>query len=410
MLDWIQQQIATNDFFAGGLVLGAFGVLIAHGRSWAQRAFHYTVGRFCMTLEIPDREVAFMWFDRWLASHDYARKRARRLSLRTDNREGDERPIFHLVPAPGQHVMFFRGRLVMLSRTRLEAKEALADGFREILNVRIYARRRAIILELLEEVRRFERPESEPMTQVFGVASWGAWEKLSEQIPRDPESVVWGAGVLEGVIADARRFLGSRETYVRRGVPFRRGYLLYGPPGNGKTSGIAAIAAALDLSIHLLDVSECGNRSLRQAVGSAPPKSLIVIEDLDRQFDDEGRLRESEKGPTIDGLLNAIDGICSSDGRVMIFTANHPDRLPPALRRAGRIDRMVEVSGATPEKVQRMALRFFPDDAAARELASIVEPGTAMAEVQAALTRADQAGDAVRELLAVRAEAMAMAG
>ncbi len=59
-------------------------------------------------------------------------------------------------------------------------------------------------------------------------------------------------------MADARDFLASEEWYADRGIPFRRGYLLHGVPGSGKTSLIHAVAGALGLDIYVISLSSKG--------------------------------------------------------------------------------------------------------------------------------------------------------
>jgi mitochondrial chaperone BCS1 len=61
------------------------------------------------------------------------------------------------------------------------------------------------------------------------------------------------------LIADAKDFLRSEDWYAERGIPFRRGYLLHGVPGSGKTSLIHAIAGELGLDIYVVSLSSKGS-------------------------------------------------------------------------------------------------------------------------------------------------------
>ena len=72
------------------------------------------------------------------------------------------------------------------------------------------------------------------------------------------ESIVLEASVKDMIVADCKDFISSEEWYAERGIPYRRGYLLYGVPGSGKTSLIHALAGELGLDIYALSLSAKG--------------------------------------------------------------------------------------------------------------------------------------------------------
>ena len=77
-----------------------------------------------------------------------------------------------------------------------------------------------------------------------------------------------------------------------------------------------------------------------------------------------GRQQQSADGKPItgislSGLLNAIDGVASHEGRVLIMTTNHPEKLDAALVRPGRVDRRVEFQTARKEQIQELFLRMY---------------------------------------------------
>ncbi|WWD10030.1 hypothetical protein V865_008163 [Kwoniella europaea PYCC6329] len=63
---------------------------------------------------------------------------------------------------------------------------------------------------------------------------------------------------------------------------------------------------------------------------------------------------------TMSGLLNAIDGVSSQEGCVLVATTNHPNRLDPALSRAGRFDVKLEFGYAIPLQARELYLHFYP--------------------------------------------------
>ena len=111
--------------------------------------------------------------------------------------------------------------------------------------------------------------------------------------------------------------------------------------------------AVLSLSNRLLS-----DETLRGLVDALPPATLLLIEDVDCVFKSE-RTTTEQTGVTLSGLLNALDGVSSREGRVLFLTTNHPERLDPALVRPGRVDRKVELGHATPDQARRLFLWFY---------------------------------------------------
>jgi chaperone BCS1 len=70
------------------------------------------------------------------------------------------------------------------------------------------------------------------------------------------------------------------------GIPYRRGYLLYGPPGSGKSSFIQALAGELGYNICLLNLSERGltDDRLNHLLSNTPERSILLLEDIDAAF------------------------------------------------------------------------------------------------------------------------------
>jgi chaperone BCS1 len=94
-----------------------------------------------------------------------------------------------------------------------------------------------------------------------------------------------------------------------------------------------------------------------------PPKSIVIIEDIDCVFDEQRNAQKDKDNKlTFSGLLNAIDGVTTADGRILVMTTNYRDRLDSALIRPGRCDLQVKVDNATVAQAERMFCRFFPDN------------------------------------------------
>ena len=130
-----------------------------------------------------------------------------------------------------------------------------------------------------------------------------------------------------------------------RGLPYRRGYLLHGIPGSGKSSLVLAVATELSLPVYLLNLSpKLSDEALVQLLEEIKERCVLVllIEDIDRantvthadqppaQKNDHRDVMNSPVCPelTLAGLLNAIDGPTASTGRLFFMTTNHRQALP----------------------------------------------------------------------------------
>jgi chaperone BCS1 len=187
---------------------------------------------------------------------------------------------------------------------------------------------------------------------IYELHQWGlGWTKAQSKKPRSLSSVVLDEDLSESLIDDIQKFEDSPQWYKAKGVPYRRGYLLYGPPGTGKTSFTLAIAGAMKLNICYLNLS--GNNldddGLNRALNDAPSKSIILLEDIDGIFVERESVSKSKRGRrvTFSGLLNALDGVRSQEGRILFMTTNHREKLDPALLRPGRCDLQIQLNNSS---------------------------------------------------------------
>lgn len=135
---------------------------------------------------------------------------------------------------------------------------------------------------------------------------------------------------------DLNNFFASRETYETYGVPWKRGILFIGSPGNGKTHTVKALINQMQQPCLYVKsfqseydtASENIRKVFKQARQSAP--CILVLEDIDSLLTDENR----------SFFLNELDGFAFNQGIVTLATTNYPERLDAAIRdRPSRFDR-----------------------------------------------------------------------
>lgn len=182
---------------------------------------------------------------------------------------------------------------------------------------------------------------------------------------------------------DVKNFLNGQSWYDRTGTPWRRGYMLVGNPGTGKTSIIGAVANTYKHDIYCLNLNLLhDDAELEEMISRIPSKSVITMEDIDcmtnvvhrretpdvsiidadEEGDDKSLLKRKPKGITLSGLLNVLDGFCVRHGIIVFMTTNHLEKLDPALIRPGRIDMILHLDYCTVEQIQDMYRLFFNAD------------------------------------------------
>ena len=203
----------------------------------------------------------------------------------------------------------------------------------------------------------------------------------------DPGQVSFGGiGGLNEQIRELREVielpLKNPELFLRVGIKPPKGVLLYGPPGTGKTLLARAVASSLETNFlkgtvpsyfcisvadEALVVSSAivdkyigeSARLIREMFGYAKEHEpcIIFMDEIDaiggRRFS-EGTSADREIQRTLMELLNQLDGFDYLGRTKIIMATNRPDTLDPALLRAGRLDRKIEIP--LPNEVGRLEI------------------------------------------------------
>ncbi len=186
---------------------------------------------------------------------------------------------------------------------------------------------------------------------VFEEGSWDKSQELFYAIKNTSlDNLILPGTLKDDIVRDLQRFFAAQSTYAQYNIAWKRGIILVGPPGNGKTHMIKGLLNILpypclygksfdaQYSTNNANIRDVFDRARR----SAP--CILVLEDLDSLIDENNRAY----------FLNEVDGFTTNHGIVMLASTNHPERIDPAImNRPSRFDRKYYFG--LPEHPERLA-------------------------------------------------------
>ncbi|WVW85251.1 hypothetical protein I302_107289 [Kwoniella bestiolae CBS 10118] len=304
--------------------------------------------------------------------------------------EGKDKVRMDMVPSIGaSQKIKYNGKTITISIKQDD--DPFREGKKWII-MRAYFTTPRMFTSLLTESRTTFQTLTAHKTSIYTPTHrhGASWPRTSSKPNRPWESIFLDEHIKDWIMNDCKEFLKESEFYLNRGIPYRRGYLCFGVAGSGKSSMIGALAAKLNLDIYLINLGgkNLDDDSLQELLQECPAKCLLLMEDIDCAFttktpEDEYEAsisesenppvsatsiksgkrvksaRQSKQGITLSGLLNALDGVASSEGRLLFCTTNWKERIDPALSRPGRCDIWIEFKHATRPQAKSLFEYFY---------------------------------------------------
>ena len=405
MVETLQSVFASSPLLSGGATLAVFGILAMWLREVPGKVAAWAKHFLITTLTVDSREeLMFPALVEYMDSREVLR-RINNFTVRTvrqqsstyqslqDELQQGGRPAPVFSPGEGFHVFFLDGRLMWMKR-----EITVGPAIIEKITLSTFGRDKrpleAIVRAAMDH--RIERELNRIAVYVPSPYN-NEWMRARLGNNRKLDSVVLKAGQKEAILDDLNRFFAARERYETLGIPWRRGYLLFGPPGTGKTSLVTALASELSLNVCVLSLASPNvtDEKIGNLLASVPRRSVILIEDVDAFFQQRHKADSGVK-VSYSGFINALDGVAAHEGSVVFLTTNHPQLIDEAAIRSGRVDFRMELGLCDRDQLARMFRKFFDDESAAARFAEAVTADRwSPAQVQERLLKSGSTEEAI---------------
>lgn len=395
---YLQHHIQHNDLAAAGAITAGISTvgfsIWATAKSWPLKVYSYFQRRCVFHATIEHTDPVYQYVDNFFAKKYPHKFRKVEISTKESKPEeweydgdGEFRPVYKKarplqLTHENDYVIFwhkFRKITSFKGKEKLEGARNTYDMFRRSYTFSGLFARKAI-LSLIEsildegiEAARIEK-EEQRVIKLYTHATHGAWSAVSQLKGKTFDSLFLPHK--KDLMHDLDDFLNKKELYAKLNVPFKRGYLFYGLPGNGKSATAFAIAEHLRYDLYVLNVNSLYPDNFQSCVNKIPSNSILLIEDIDAAF--HKRKSSDQNGITFGQFINALSGIDNKENILTIFTTNHVDKLDAALIRDGRCDKKIEFKNPTKKEVQGFLNYALPQPVHLRKYT----PNKCFAEVQ----------------------------
>ena len=307
---------------------------------------------------------------RWISTQSFAQS-ARSSVVRIGrgsygNQYGAEKKTLRYSPWGGTY-FFMRGWQLFWIRFAYEKHEYRRE---QVITISCLGRSPDSLKELMDHCRMEYIASTQRKTTIFEGRA-GVWRHVGSKSIRRIENVIMDEDQKRVIMDNITSYLSPRSQtwYDNRDIPYRSGYLFYGEPGTGKSSLAIALAGHFGLDVFTLSVGTTTSESLCRLFAELPGKCIVLLEDIDAAGVAKSRKAVSGDGAdksstltekiSLSDLLNAIDGVSSQEGRILIMTTNHKEHLDDALIRPGRADMRIKLPNADKKIVARTFCKIF---------------------------------------------------
>ena len=344
LFDTFFSALASNQLLAGGIGTIAFGGLVYVLRAVPLKMLDLVEKTAWTQVFVESISNDFSDVDAYIEG-----KRLNFFSRSLEMKDGDLKTGF------GAGFGLYDGVLFRYSKAR-NTQQVVPM---ETITLSFLTRDRSVVERFMSDCRPDEHKNSIHIAMFNATGADGGMRRKKRAL----ETVFVDPEIKQRLVERFKWFGAAEDWHLSRGIPWKLGVVLFGPPGTGKTSLIHALASDFGFNIKYIK----SLHGLAGAFKSGTKDDLFVIEDIDalsgtlsRDGAKIGAIHDETglRGSPLHEILNSMDGMLTPDGLKFIVTTNHLDRLDPAIVRPGRIDEVIEI-GPLPLACARQMFRAF---------------------------------------------------
>lgn len=368
LLKIFNKSLESNVIFQGGFFLGILTTIGYVLKPIPGKIFNWIKRKTLYTTTVLESDPLYASIELWL-THNYPKQyRNTETSLSNGSLIVKQFDDVFYIRFKRKYLRIYKGR------EKLENANHPSMAFYSSFQIiGIFAKNK--IEALFKEIIDFEIAYNEKNTEKY-FYTWDLYSscwKMEGSLKKRKSLEHVFIDKKDFIIKDIEEFKKSKSWYENRFITFKRGYLLFGNPGNGKTSLSIALGKHFGLNVYSLNLNSLGDSELKRTFSNLPPNGILLIEDIDSAYSKRKSAKDKDEhidptAPSTENmkanfsfstLLNCLDGLNAPEDTIIIFTTNHIENLDPALIRPGRIDFKVEVKNPSKNQIEAYLTYFY---------------------------------------------------
>lgn len=369
MIEFLKQQFLHNQFFSAAVVASIIAGMIVWLKKVPIDIYNAIKQRIIYGVTIYQNDPLYDDFEAWFYSTHHNKYRNVEAGLKkTKGDYGMIEPylnsnfqVIYYKQIEGFFIVRYKRRIIFVKkgRDKLDHASDIRSIYFDQYHITTFLGLNIIKRLLNECVELNYSKKREDSIKIYSHNTYGEWYSYGLINSKKIGNIIIDAELKQRLLTDIDKFNASKDWYERASIFYKRGYLFWGQPGNGKTSLAIGLANHLKRDLYILDLNSITeNHMLKTAFSNVGKNSVLLIEDIDGFYNLREPVKKDSK-LSFSTFLNCLDGVFYKDGLITIITTNKIQMVDEALKRSGRMDFVEEIKKPTQNEIKEYLSRFY---------------------------------------------------